>query len=317
MLATRACQIRWLGDHEFDKSGAVPVNLTLTPRSSLWTLRISILALAIAMSGAISSVGEHRSTTVVVVATSALAVMIGASMLSVVVPSALALTVVRIVLPGAVPAAAITLALDGGPWSVAALVVTVLTAAVALGAETGEAMVQGSAYGDERRLLLKVPAALLLPIVISWLVWCLLTLTAVVLLSASQWITGTSAFALAVLLTLAVFGRLHRFSRRWLVIVPAGVVVHDDVVLGETLMVQSPNVRMCRLALADTGAADLTGPSAGHALEVTVNEMVTGVLAPAPAQPKGKAMHMQSFLLAPTRPGRALQALADAKLPVG
>ncbi|CAB4363414.1 unannotated protein [freshwater metagenome] len=317
MLPTRACQIRWLGDPSFDKSGAVPVNLTLTPRASLWTLRISIVALAIVMSGAISAVGEHRSSTVMFVATSALAVLIGATMLSVVVPSALSLTVVRIVLPSAVPAAAITLALDGGPWAVAALGVTMLASAIALGAETGEAMVQGSAYGDERRLLLKVPAALLPPIIISWLVWCAFTLTAVVLLSARQWITGTIVAALAVLLTLAVFGRLHRFSRRWLVIVPAGVVVHDDVVLGETLMVQSPNVRMCRLALADTAAADLTGPSSGHALEVTVNEMVTGVLAAAPAQPKGKAMHMQSFLLAPTRPGRALRAIADVKLPVG
>jgi hypothetical protein len=34
-------------------------------------------------------------------------------------------------------------------------------------------------------------------------------------------------------------------------------------------------------------------------------------------EPKGKAMHMQSFLLAPTRPGRALRALAYVKLPVG
>jgi hypothetical protein len=110
--------------------------------------------------------------------------------------------------------------------------------------------------------------------------------------------------------------RFHRLSRRWLVLVPAGLVVHDHMVLGETLMVQRPNVALARLALADTQAADLTGPAAGHAVEVTVREMVLAVLPSTRENPKGKALHVASFLVAPSRPGRALQAMAAAKLPV-
>lgn len=295
----------------------MPVNLALTPRSSLWSLRIAVVALAVALSGAVAAAGDQRADTATTVATVAVALLVGALMVCVVVPSALSLTVVRVAVPAAVPAAVVALVLDGGSWAAAALAVAVLSCALALGAETGEAMVQGSAYGDERRLPLKVPAALLPPIVLSWLVWCAVTLTAVLLLCARQWFTGSIDVVLSGLLTWALFRRFHRFSRRWLVVVPAGVVVHDAVVLAETLMVQTTNVRVCRLALADTQAADLTGPSAGHVLEVEVKEMVTGVLAATRAQPKGKALHIQSFLVAPSRPGRALQALAAAKVPVG
>jgi hypothetical protein len=94
------------------------------------------------------------------------------------------------------------------------------------------------------------------------------------------------------------------------------VVVHDHMALGETLMVQRPNVALARLALADTQAADLTGPAAGHAVELSVREMVLAVLPTTRDNPKGKALHVASFLVAPSRPGRALRAMADAKLPV-
>jgi hypothetical protein len=86
--------------------------------------------------------------------------------------------------------------------------------------------------------------------------------------------------------------------------------------MGETLMVPKANLEVARLALADTQAADLTGPAAGVALDIAVREMVLAVFAPTRTQPKGRAIHVQSFLVAPSRPGRALQALSAAGLPV-
>jgi hypothetical protein len=41
------------------------------------------------------------------------------------------------------------------------------------------------------------------------------------------------------------------------------------------------------------------------------------VLAKSATESKGKALHVQSILVAPTRPGRALAALAAGKIPVG
>jgi hypothetical protein len=84
--------------------------------------------------------------------------------------------------------------------------------------------------------------------------------------------------------------------------------VHDPIVLAETLMVTSANLQSIDLALAGTEAADLTGPSGGHALEVTVREMVTALLPATRQHPTGRALHVQAFLVAPSRPGRALAA---------
>jgi hypothetical protein len=112
------------------------------------------------------------------------------------------------------------------------------------------------------------------------------------------WVVGTVLTALAVGAGWPLLGRLHRFARRWLVVVPAGVVVHDHVVLAETLMVPKANVRNCGLALADTQAADLTGPAGGHAIEITVGEMAHVLFAVSRAQ-AGPRVHAAAFLVAP------------------
>ena len=64
------------------------------------------------------------------------------------------------------------------------------------------------------------------------------------------------------------------------------------------------------LALASTEAASLTGNALGPALDVKVSELTTVVLA-APPRGQTRALHVQSFLISPTRPGRALRALHE------
>jgi hypothetical protein len=71
-----------------------------------------------------------------------------------------------------------------------------------------------------------------------------------------------------------------------------------------------------RLAPADTGAADLTGPAAGFAIEVSVHEAATVLFAADREHPRGRAIHATAFLVAPTRPGRALRALAEHRIAV-
>lgn len=303
----------------FDKSVAVPVNAAavLSPRSLLWALRVETLVLAPAMALAIGAATDGSADVAGIVATTAWGVVIAVLVLSLVVPSPLGLTAVRLALPGTVPAAGVALAADGGAMGAVALVAALLATLTAFSAEAAEAFVQSSAYGDERRFPLRPPAALLVPMVVSWLLWCAATLAAIVLLATQQWAAGVLLTLVAAALTWLLARRFHRFSRRWLVIVPAGVVIHDHVVLAETLLLQRPNIAIARLAPATTEAADFTGPAAGHALEIAVRDMVLAVLAPTPAEPKGKALHVQSLLIAPSRPGRVLQAVAAAKVPVG
>ena len=190
-----------------------------------------------------------------------------------------------------------------------ALAVSFLGTAVAFSAETGEAMVQGAAYGQEQRFPLRVPAPVLLPMLLAWLVWAAAVVGGVLLLRHRSWAAGAAVVAVAAGLSWLLARRFHRLSRRWLVVVPAGVVLHDHLVLGETLMVQRQNVSAVGLALADTQAADLTGPAAGNAVEITVRETVLAVFPSSKEHPTGRAIHMQSFLVSPTRPGRAIHAI--------
>jgi hypothetical protein len=88
-------------------------------------------------------------------------------------------------------------------------------------------------------------------------------------------------------------------------------------VLAETVMFPSAILTRARLALADTQAADLTGPAGGHAVEVTLSESTTVVLAGTRAEPAGTALHVLAFLVAPSRPGRLLQAAGERSIRVG
>lgn len=301
-----------------DKSETVAVNGTLlSPRTFVTMLRVLWVALAVVMGFAIASAGDEHSKAAAFASATGWWLVVAVVIVALVVPSALGLTLVRVIAPFTVVIAIAALAL-GASSIVGALAVAVaaVVALVAMSGEVGEAMVQGSAYGKEHRLPLRPPAALLLPLVVSWVVWAAAMLAAVLLLSAEQWLVGIVVTTLAFGLTWLLVTRSHRLSLRWLVLVPAGLVVHDPVVMGETLMVPKGNIAVARLALADTQAADLTGPAAGVALDIAVHEMVLAVFAANRSQPKGKALHVQSFLVAPTRPGRALQALASAGIHV-
>ncbi|MEM1333278.1 MAG: hypothetical protein AAGG08_07450, partial [Actinomycetota bacterium] len=128
---------------------------------------------------------------------------------------------------------------------------------------------------------------------------------------------GIPLAVIAVAGSVLLFPRWHRLSRRWFVLVPAGVVVHDPVVLADTVMVRTAQVARLGLARADTDAADLTGPTSGYAVEVRTTESVTTVFAFTPKEPNGRAIHMTAFLVAPTRPGELLRLAGDRRLPVG
>jgi hypothetical protein len=184
-------------------------------------------------------------------------------------------------------------------------------------ADFGQHFAQASAYGDEQRFPLRPPVAFLLPTAVSWMAWCATALSGPLLLAAGVWLAGIPLTLLAVTLSWFLPPRFHRLSRRWLVFVPAGAVVHDHVVLAETLMLPRPNIAAVHLAFADTEAADLTGPSSGHAVELELHDHATVVLTGTRDKPGGTALHVRSMLVAPTRPGRTLTAAAARRLPVG
>jgi hypothetical protein len=234
------------------------------------------------------------------------------------VPAVVSLTATRVVVPLAVPVALAT-AFGGADAAIAAaFVATALVATfLAFSSPLGRVFVQASAYGDEDRHLLRPPLAYLLAAALTWMLWAGALLAGPLLLADHRWVLGGMLCALATGGAMWAWRRWHKLSRRWFVLVPTGVVVHDQLVLGETLMVRRNDVAALRLALAGTEALDLTGPAAGHAVEVVTRGSATAILAATPKSPRGRVMHFTACLVSPTRPGQLLAAARERRLPVG
>ena len=294
------------------RGGGARVVVTLA-----WVARAAWVLVAVAGGGAVEAAVDGRSSGVRWVAAVGGWAAFGAVALALLVPSVRSLTVVRVVAPLSI-GATIATAVAGAPGLDVALlgVPAVVTVAVVTSAEIGRWMVQASAYGDEDRLPLRAPVAAGAAAVVAWLLWAPCALLGPLALGAQRWVPGVVLTALAVGGAAFLAPRWHRLARRWLVLVPAGLVVHDPVVLADTLMLRTAQVAGVGLAPAGTGAADLTGPASGYALEVTAREQVTTVLAFTPKAPNGTALHLTAFLVAPSRPGAALRLAAARRLPL-
>ena len=300
-------------DHPFGRyrGAVVPV-----PSLPVWSARAawaaSVVTGAVALDRALSD-GNGAAPVLATAVTWALWAVV---LVAVLVPSPLSLTVVRAATVAHLAGMGVTwlagTGSTGGGLILAALAtgVAVVGAIVIWSAPVGAAFVQASAYGDERRAPLRVPAAFLPPIVLSGVLWTAAVVGGLVVVAGGRWIAAAAVGAVATVLTAVLMPRWDRFSRRWLVVVPAGVVIHDPVVLGETAMVPHAQIAEAGLATVGTEALDLSGPAAGHLVELAFTEPALVVVRPGlGALADGGAVHVRSLLLAPTRPGAALAAL--------
>jgi hypothetical protein len=277
--------------------------------TGLWGPRIFWIAVGVGGAWSIGDALDGRSTAVHTTVMIGAWLVWGIGVVALVVPSTLGLTVMRMISALSCGTAALSWIAGAAPIRGAVFVAGALVCGFLIGgADFGQQCVQASAYGDEQRFLLRPPAAFLPPIALAGLVWMVAVLAVPLLLACGRWITGIPAAIVAALLTMLLLPRFTSLAQRWLVFVPAGIVVHDQVVLGETLMVPRAEFLDIALALAGTEAADFTGPAAGHAVEIRLRSMGNALLAPTKTAPRGVALHMQSFIVAPTRPGLVLKA---------
>jgi hypothetical protein len=243
----------------------------------------------------------------------------GLVLLATLVPRAETLTVVRVTVPAALPAAlwAAAAAADPSPAALAVGITASVAAAVAaLVAPAGEAFVDGSSYGDERRMPLRPPGALLLgPIELAWTVAVAGLTAGPLLLAAQQWVAGAVVTVAGVPLGVLSIRALHRLARRWLVFVPAGFVVHDHMALADPMLFPRSLVATVSIAANGTDATDLTVGAFGIAVEARLTEATAVV----PARRDGslEPLEITAFLVAPSRPGAALVEAGRRRLSVG
>lgn len=243
---------------------------------------------------------------------SAASLMLWVGWAGVAVASCVALTFTLVIVRVGIAAAVVTGAIATAPGVVAALV----AAAAAMRPETSEWFVNGSAYANERRYPLRVPSALLLgPLWLAPLVLVGVPVGGVLLLASKQWVAGVAVLVVGAVPALVAARALFGLARRWVVFVPAGVVLHDPMSLTDPVLFERPLIETFRAAPADTDSLDLTMGALGLALELVLFEKVPMV------RNTGRKSSEQGssgrLLCTPTRPGRVLEAASANRIPVG
>ena len=75
--------------------------------------------------------------------------------------------------------------------------------------------------------------------------------TGPLLLAARQWVAGGVLTVAGVVVVVVLARALHQLARRWLVFVPAGVVLHDPLGLVEPVLLIRAHVRSFAAALSN------------------------------------------------------------------
>ena len=169
---------------------------------------------------------------------------------------------------------------------------------------------QASAYGDEKRFALRPPVVLVAPILLSTMVADLSIIALPVLVAVRNWAVAAVALVGLYLSVRYLLPRIHLLSRRWLVFVPAGVVVHDEIVLSINLMIKKQDLAQIQLARDNSEAADLSALTWGVPLEFSFNKPLDVALSSIGAKHLNSvsAIHATSIIIAPSRPGAVLTA---------
>jgi len=139
------------------------------------------------------------------------------------------------------------------------------------------------------------------------------------LLAAKQWIPGAIISVLAVAFVVGGARALHQLSKRWLVFVPAGIVLVDRTTLLDALLVQRHAVGSIGLAAEDSSAADLSAGALGIQIEVRLS--TTDSIIPTPMRRDRhkivEPVDVDAVRFTPSRPGWVLDAAKERRFTVG
>lgn len=288
-------------------------------RALPWLLRAVWVVLPLTAGPALASALHRHSHPLQTAAAVLLWLSWATVLIGTLVPHPLGLTALRIVAPAAVVAAAVAAA-TGRPSPLAdagGLGSTLLALAVALAPGTGRLYVNGPAYPNERRYPLRIPGPLLLgPLELAWAVTIAVPVTGTLLLASRSWVAGGVVLAVGLPVVAVLARSLHNLSRRWVVFVPAGVVLHDPLALLDPVLIQTRVIEVLRPAPADSDSLDLTQGAPGLALELVLRQKVPMVLMK-PGQRGGESGSSARLLFTPTRPGALLADAGSRRLPVG
>lgn len=289
-------------------------------RTPLLPVRVAWLLLPVLAGPAVADAFGDSSRAVQVVSAALSWAGWGVGLVAALVPRPISSTALRILAPGAFALALwAAVGADRPGWAGLAVFASALALLAAVLPAAADAHVDAASYGDEERVALRVPASLLLgPVPLAWALVAAGVVAGPLLLAARQWVPGVLAAVVGLPLAFLAAQRLHELARRWLVFVPAGVVVHDPMTLTQPVLCQRHLVRSFGPAPADAAddpaTVDLTGGALGLAFEIHLAEALSV------GRRQGRDQEEVStprLLVTPGRPAATLAVAQRRRLPVG
>lgn len=283
-------------------------------KAAVWGVRIGWLALAFSCGPALGAALDGSDGLIPSVGGMVLWAGWALGLVATLLPSPLSLTLLRAGAPFAVLAVAAAAAGAGVDAPVGLAWAVGLTALV-MAPAVARYHVNGPAYPNERRHPLRPPGAVLLgPLYLAWIVAVPLPALGALLLAGGNMV---GAPLLLAGVGGAIFGgrALLRLAKRWLVFVPAGVVLHDHLALSDPVLFPKQQISRIGPERDVTAAWDLTLGATGLALEIGLNEE-TNLGKSRQGRGLGQVVKADAVIISPSRPGAVIADAADRGLPV-
>lgn len=194
-----------------------------------------------------------------------------------------------------------------------ALVIAAVAFLAAQWNEVGHLCVNGPAYPNECRFLLRPAAALMVgPLPLFGALTGAGVVVGPLLLASRQWVAGVVATAFGIALVRVLGKALYAQARRFVVFVPAGFVLHDEFVVRDPVLFQRRIIEQLRAAPKQSDSLDLTNSAAGLAVEALLTEKAEIVRLT--SRRTSETGSTARFLFVPTLPGRLLDEARTRRL---
>ena len=171
----------------------------------------------------------------------------------------------------------------------------------------GDRFSDGASYGDERRFLLRAPGPVLLLFgPLAWLTSLAgLTLGPILLLNRN-FLFGTLVTLGGLPLSVIASNAIYQLGKRWVVLVPAGILLHDHLSVGDPTLIPRNQIADFSPAKARTDALDLSQNSFGLSLEIQCVTPLSMMLKKGNRKTVNESSAVESFMINPARPNIVL-----------
>lgn len=294
-------------------------HLRETATVNLWLLRIVWATLPVTAGTAASDALGDWSTGPQITGATLVWVVWAVALLASFALRPIGLTALRAIAPAFLVLSIVQAVSSESAASWAAVAALAVAAALVAHPDVAVAAANGVAYGDERRFPLRTPPALfllLLPLTRAIMVAGIAV--GPILLANGNVVGGLATLAIGVPLVAFAARALHTLSRRWVVLVPAGLVIVDPMTLVDPVLFPREHIRSLQPLTngrPPPDALDLRLGATAGSMQLTLDDEAD-LQRSTPGRRGGTNARATQVVVAVTRPQQLLETAAQRRLRV-